>query len=607
MPESPVGLVDAPEVADLLGVAPHAEALADFLLKCATPMTVSVQGSWGSGKSSVMAMAVNRVRARADSSVKVVEFNTWQYSQFNLGEQLAANLIRRIADAVAPPAASQEQLDRKRKLKQHLGTLALAGADFLFEEAAAWVPQGQKLTSFWKKLNERAKQGKLRVEPADCVEAITELRDTFANLVAESGERVIVLIDDLDRLEPRRAVELLESIKIFLDVPGCVFVLAVDIEIVEEGVSARYGSSGDASKDAARGRRYFEKLIQVPFHVPVYAYDVTELLEAGVRAAGLTTGEHAKSYLSFAREVGSSNPRAVKRLTNTLALHKLVKTAESPDSSVGDQGGLDLFAMLCLQSAHPDVAAFVYQLQYEGAGAKELVRLIERGEEGEEDDSWVPENKQMGDGRVWAEAWGAAKNMLYMLRKHFSGGEDGTINEQRFRIASEQAADADGRPGQWNLIADPEGMRERLSELGINGRDVDWGFEFADAASEFLVPVGQSGRMWTLNFADPGHRGPKRFGMLSFGVNRMGLSIERVARANESEETLRGLGEKWARELGVEFGKGSELPRLEVSASDALPVFARVRWYGREPLRPEVLARFVRELVVGSGGEATPV
>ncbi|QYM74673.1 KAP family NTPase [Leucobacter luti] len=588
-------------------MAPHAEALADFVVRCATPMTVSVQGSWGSGKSSVMAMAVKRVRDRDDRQVNVVEFNTWQYSQFNLGEQLAANLIRRIADCVAPATATPEQLERKQRLKQHLGTLALAGADFLFEEAAPWIPQGHRLASFWRKLNDRVERRKPENEPADQVQAITELRDTFANLVAQSKERVVVLIDDLDRLEPRRAVELLESIKIFLDVPGCVFVLAVDIEIVEEGVSARYGSSGDSAKDAARGRRYFEKLIQVPFHVPVYAYDVEALLEAGVEAAGLTTGEHAKSYLSFARQVGSSNPRAVKRLTNTLALQKLVKTAESPDSSIGDQGGLDLFAMLCLQSAHPEVAAFVYQLQYEGSGVKGLVQFLEKGEESGEDEAWAPENKQLVDKQAWERDWGAAKNMLYMVTAHFSGGADDSINEQRFRAAAEQAADADGRPGQWNLIGDPGGMRARLSELGIKARDIGWGFEFADATADFLTPVGQSGRMWTLNFANSEHRGPKRFGMLSFGVNRMGLSIERVAQAYESEAALRELSEQWAKKLNVEFGQGTELPRLEASTLEDLPVSVRLRWYGRDPQPAALLAQFVRELVLGpeSGARVT--
>lgn len=47
---------------------------------------------------------------------------------------------------------------------------------------------------------------------------------------------LLFLIDDLDRCLPEKAVEMLESIKQFLEVPGCAFVLAVDDEIIERGI-----------------------------------------------------------------------------------------------------------------------------------------------------------------------------------------------------------------------------------------------------------------------------------------------------------------------------------------------------------------------------------
>ena len=48
-------------------------------------------------------------------------------------------------------------------------------------------------------------------------------------------------MDDLDRLEHRKAVELLEVLKLFFDVEGCVFILAIDYDVVVKGVTAKYG------------------------------------------------------------------------------------------------------------------------------------------------------------------------------------------------------------------------------------------------------------------------------------------------------------------------------------------------------------------------------
>ena len=75
----------------------------------------------------------------------------------------------------------------------------------------------------------------------------------------KAGEkgRVIIFVDDLDRLDPARAVELLEVLKIFLDCRKCVFVLAIDYGVVARGVKAKYG--GDFNDEKAKS--FFDKII----------------------------------------------------------------------------------------------------------------------------------------------------------------------------------------------------------------------------------------------------------------------------------------------------------------------------------------------------------
>lgn len=109
---------------------------------------------------------------------------------------------------------------------------------------------------------------------------------------------LLFLIDDLDRCLPEKAVQMLESIKLFLDVPGCAFVLALDDEVVERGIAHRYRDYEHdepawdsvahalnpenfkqfrAERDHQRvgpanpvsGHEYLEKLVHLPLYVPV--------------------------------------------------------------------------------------------------------------------------------------------------------------------------------------------------------------------------------------------------------------------------------------------------------------------------------------------------
>lgn len=83
--------------------------------------------------------------------------------------------------------------------------------------------------------------------------------------------RFVVLVDDLDRCLPEKAIQMLESIKLFLNAPGFSFVLAVDDEVVERGIAYRYRNylseqSGQDSRnqDPISGAEYLEKIIHLP-------------------------------------------------------------------------------------------------------------------------------------------------------------------------------------------------------------------------------------------------------------------------------------------------------------------------------------------------------
>ena len=88
---------------------------------------------------------------------------------------------------------------------------------------------------------------------------------------ATGKKRLVVLIDDLDRCSPKRIVENLEAIKLFLNVDKTAFVIAADKAIITDAVYSVYTTSlGNRTLEEKKdlGRDYLEKLIQVPYSLP---------------------------------------------------------------------------------------------------------------------------------------------------------------------------------------------------------------------------------------------------------------------------------------------------------------------------------------------------
>ena len=84
------GLTYVAATVDLFNINKHLDGLSRFIKACNTPMTISIQGSWGSGKTSIMKMVEHEI----EKDVIPVFFNTWQFSQFELGNSLAFSMIK---------------------------------------------------------------------------------------------------------------------------------------------------------------------------------------------------------------------------------------------------------------------------------------------------------------------------------------------------------------------------------------------------------------------------------------------------------------------------------------------------------------------------------
>ena len=142
---------------------------------------------------------------------------------------------------------------------------------------------------------------------------LERFRDQFARIVAslpEPSRRVVIFVDDLDRCGPDQALALLDAIKIFLDVPNCVFVLGIDRSIIQQALVKKYPD------DPVAQREYLSKIVQLPFQLPPLT---TDDLAGFLRRLDVQLPDERCRDVFLAAL--APNPREIKRMVNTFSLH----------------------------------------------------------------------------------------------------------------------------------------------------------------------------------------------------------------------------------------------------------------------------------------------
>ncbi len=306
-------LIDHETPVDLLYYDAIAETLVKRVLECkAKPITVGVHGDWGAGKSSVLAMA--EARFRANPKILCIKFNGWQFQGF---EDAKAALIETIITELRDAKKDNEGLQTKAAaLLKRFNYLKIA------KKGAPWiaslftgVPHPQQFTDALAVLQGlfSAAKGDLTIEKV--TKAVTEaegilkpeaeqkipeqmrqFHKEFEDLIKTAGfEKLVVLIDDLDRCLPKTAIETLEAIRLFLFGPQTAFIIAADEAMIEYAVRQHFPDLPSVSGPMSYARYYLEKLIQVPFRIPALGYAETQTYIALVMAqAGL--GEDSEVF-----------------------------------------------------------------------------------------------------------------------------------------------------------------------------------------------------------------------------------------------------------------------------------------------------------------------
>lgn len=258
------------------------------------PLSVGIHGDWGAGKSSVL-MMVEDAFSNVEG-VLCVRFNGWLFQGF---EDAKAVLIETIVeDLRRKRPTSQKVAEQAKKVLRRVDWMKLArkaGAYGL--TLATGIPHPTTVTDLVTAARSLIGKGTENVSP-ETVAALVEGSDEFLREVSEDKapeqmhafreefaellkvaeiDRLVVLVDDLDRCLPDTAIETLEAIRLFLFVPRAAFIIGADEGMIEYAVRQHFPDLPVATGPASYARNYLEKLIQVPFRLPSLGYSETRI------------------------------------------------------------------------------------------------------------------------------------------------------------------------------------------------------------------------------------------------------------------------------------------------------------------------------------------
>lgn len=317
-----------------------------------TPMAILISGDWGTGKTSAMKWLQgllekwNETTGKRDVKIRPIWFYPWKYDN---KEDVRRCLIAEViisATYVRDPQTKKLKVN-PTKLKQGVKTLGLFAAKAAVDLVSAvkiGVPgfaevDGTALEKIVEDFKDAAHPEKVYLQ---------EYERVLENWVTKSlskNERMVIFIDDLDRCMPDIALQVLEVLKLYLNIPNLIFVLGVDKEVVEKLVVEHFRKLGlvraeeknkskteeklqseqenaRSKKDEEKAKQYLSKMFQVEVTLDPSEQQVSDFLAEQLKELTYWDKEYLSTseqelFRELVLDFADRNPREVKRLLNS--------------------------------------------------------------------------------------------------------------------------------------------------------------------------------------------------------------------------------------------------------------------------------------------------
>lgn len=262
--------IEDPWADDILDRKRFGKMLANLVEGVSQPFVVSLKGEWGSGKSIFLRRFMAELETRAPR-IPTIFVDAWKYDYY---EDPLYALVSAVETAISEHERSRGETGNvmgiakpmfgaTAKLIAPLAKIAGASVDLLTSGSVSTLADGiGELGDALFKAN-----AEKRDAHAELRKRLLEARNYLLGLDRDQiqrspgSQKVVVIIDELDRCRPDYAIRLLERIKHFFDLPGYLFLIAVDGENIHAAVRTLYGQSVD-------GERYLRKFFDLELYLP---------------------------------------------------------------------------------------------------------------------------------------------------------------------------------------------------------------------------------------------------------------------------------------------------------------------------------------------------
>jgi predicted KAP-like P-loop ATPase len=324
---------------DRLGYAQPAKHIAEAILKFSSPegFVFGLEGEWGSGKTSFMNLIVEALRASSQPP-EVIKFSPWLISTRSalldeLFQSLAAAalkipLIEIPAEFSVPNLKAR--LFSKVQFKRNASKSALSKTINAFgghiSRLGKYAGVAEILGIPYAGFAGKTFQAGAEAVSSNTVPTLDQEKENLQSELRKLSRKIVVFIDDLDRLEPNEALEIVRLVRAVVDFPNIVYVLCYSRSILVQ-------SLGQALS-LPEGEKYLDKIVQVTFSVPrPEDFDLRRMFKQKIEDI---FPEHLQSYNDINpnymlqrlnevidREGGRTllTPRDINRALNSLQLY----------------------------------------------------------------------------------------------------------------------------------------------------------------------------------------------------------------------------------------------------------------------------------------------
>ncbi len=213
---------------------------------------IGLHGAWGDGKSTVLEITAKYLKDVPAISFKL--FNPWRFTS---EDRMIGAFFQTIAAALG--------IDLNTKVEKAAGAIS------------AYL-------QYFSIANEKAAKASDLLERHSTT-SLEDLRERVRRDLRKCTQRVVIFVDDIDRLHAAEAAVFFRALKACADLPNLVYVLAFDRDVVAASLNAALGGMVDA------GQRYLEKIIQIPLAMPPASLgDLQRVCKRGVQQILLENG-----------------------------------------------------------------------------------------------------------------------------------------------------------------------------------------------------------------------------------------------------------------------------------------------------------------------------